>query len=353
MDMGVHLGNLCVGGLRSAAALALVAGLLPAGAALAQGTSQSGVQMWEVQAGGGDTSGPAGAPPFYDSQAYGPSPVIIKAGDTVTWKFAGPHTVTFNSGKPDLPVIVPGPAQGELQLGPGAFPVGVASSGPTSYDGTQQINSGAPLQGPPDEFQFAVTFTKPGLFGYICTLHPGMRGEVEVREAGASLPETPAQAKARGQGTLASLVGKVKTDEQMVRPVNAPGVHVALAGIGDGFGASALKFIHGDRTVRRGDTVVWTNADPYEIHTVTFPTAGGNPPEFIQPRPQQAGPPALVIPANIAGPVGGDTFNGQYANSGIMGIGGSHALRFDAAPGSYAYLCAVHPWMTGTITVTD
>ena len=68
----------------------------------------------------------------------------------------------------------------------------------------------------------------------------------------------------------------------MVRPVSGAGVHVVLAGLGDTFGASLLKFVHG-----------------------------------------------------------------------IIGGGGSYVLRFDAPAGRYEYLCIVHPFMQGTITVTE
>lgn len=316
--------------------------------------AQTAAQTWNVQVGGGGDQ-PAGAPPAYDAQSFGPNPVIIRVGDTVRWTFTGPHTVTFNSGKPQQPDIVPGPNPGELMIAPGFGPIGV--TGPvTSYDGTAQVSSGVaflavppPPNGPPT---FSLTFTKPGLFGYVCVIHPGMRGEVEVREAGAPLPESPAQALARGQVTLQTLAGKAKADAAAVRPVQAGTVHAALAGLGDGFGASALAMINGTMTVRRGDSVVWTVADPFEIHTVTF-MSGATPPEFIEPRPQPAGPPLLVIPANIAGPAGGDSYTGTaYANSGILGPGDSYILRFDAPAGTYDYLCVIHPWMTGSITVT-
>jgi plastocyanin len=310
----------------------------------------STTQTWEVQVGGGDTPTTPPGPPLFEAQAYGPGPVIIRVGDTVSWKFAGVHTVTVNSGKPPLPLIVPGSAPGELMLGPAFFPAGVTGTR-TNYDGTAQVSSGAPEEDP-TQLRFELTFTRPGLYGYTCELHPGMRAEVEVREANLPLPETPAQAWARGQATLASLVGKMKQDVQGLRPETAGTVHTALAGVGNGFGASALQFVNGNKTVRRGDTVVWTSADPFEIHTVTF-AGSAPPPEFIVPRPQPSGPPQLVIPANVASPVGGDTYSGQgYANSGIFGNGGSYALRFDAPAGSYQYLCIVHPWMMGTITVS-
>ena len=47
-----------------------------------------------------------------------------------------------------------------------------------------------------------------------------------------------------------------------------------------------------------------------------------------------------MIPANVAAPVGGDTYSGQgYANSGILPQAGSYALRFDSPAGAYRYLC--------------
>jgi plastocyanin len=335
-----------VRGALAAALLAPATALgISTGSALA--APSAAPQTWEVLVGGGEMI--AGAP-VYEAQAFGPGPVIIRAGDTVSWKFQGVHTVTFNSGKPDLPLVVPGPGAGELMLGTGVLPMGVPASGPIMYDGTQQINSGAPLQGPPDQLKFDVTFTRPGLYGYVCVLHPGMRAEVEVRTAEADLPETPAQARQRGQATLSTLAAKAKADAQMVRPMHAGTVHAVAAGVGDGFGASALTFINGDVTLRRGDTVVWFNPDPFEIHTVTFP-GSDTPPEFVEPRPQAGGPPQLVIPARVASPAGGEAYTSGYANSGIFGVGGSYALRFDAAPGQYKYLCVIHPWMTGTITV--
>ena len=232
---------------------------------------------WTVQVGGDNVD--AGIA----TQAYFPGPLTIRAGDTVDFRFASFHTVTFNSGRPELPIIVPGPGAGELSFGPGFFPAGPTGQNVT-YDGTQQISSGAPLQGPPDEFAYRVTFTRPGVYGYVCTLHPGMRSEITVRESNASLTETPAQATARGQATLGALLGKMQAAVAGVRPAHAGTTHAATAGLGDAFGVSALLFLNGDLAVQRGDTVVWTNADPFEIHTVTF-TSGATPPAFGDPRP--------------------------------------------------------------------
>lgn len=320
-----------------------------AGAWLSTPGIASAADSWEIQVGGGGDQ-PPGAPPTWEADAYGPDPLIIHVGDTVKWSFAGGHTVTFNSGKPELPLILPGKNPGELMIGPGFFPMGIADpSKPVSYDGTQQINSG--IMGDQPNQSISLTFTKTGLFGYVCVLHPGMRGNVEVREASAPLTETPAQAKARGQVTLMTLAGKAKADAGMFRPIDNGPLHTALAGIGDGFGASALAYFPGNVSVKRGDWVVWTQADPFEIHTVTF-TSGGKLPEFVTPQPQASGPPTLVVPASNVVP-SGDTYTGTgIFNSGLMTYGNMAAFKIDAPPGSYDYFCIIHPWMKGTVTVT-
>ncbi|HEV2125689.1 MAG TPA: plastocyanin/azurin family copper-binding protein [Chloroflexota bacterium] len=303
---------------------------------------------WAVQVGGDDEANLA------FTQAYFPGKLTVRAGDTVNFKFASAHTVTFNGGKETPALIVPGPRLGSLMLGPGFAPIG--PQGPSIvYDSTQQISSGLPMGGPETGGppSYSVTFAKPGLYGFVCTLHPGMHGEIEVLEAGAPLTETPAQATARGQQTLAALLGRIQQNVGDTRTTHVGTVHTAIAGLGDAFGVSAIRMIPGDLSVRRGDTVVWTNADPYEVHTIAF-APDGKVPEFVEPQPQPAGPPLMVIPESVASIVGGESFDGKsYTNSGLLQAGDTYALRFDAAPGTYDYLCIVHPFMKGTVTVTD
>ena len=336
----------------AAAAALLVTGANPFGwtTAAAQVATPTAVpsppQTWEVQVG-------ATAGSLVSVNAYGPDPVIIRAGDTVSWKWVpapAPHTVTFWAGKPALAGFLPGPGIGDLTLGPANYPVGAA--GPNiRYDGASQLSSGIPF-GPPDQMAFNVTFTQTGLFAYVCTIHPGMRGSVEVREAGAPLLESPAQAKARGQVTLGALGGSVKAQAETVKGTSVGPLHTVSAGVEDGFGASAVAFLPGNVRVARGDWVVWTVADPMEIHTVTF-VSGDAPPDLFTPLPQSANTPGLVIKGNVAQPSGGFAYSGTgLLNSGILFPGGSAAFRMDAPPGTYSYLCLLHPDMKGTITVT-
>ena len=71
--------------------------------------------------------------------------------------------------------------------------------------------------------------------------------------------------------------------------------------------------------------------------------------------PRTSIPPTLTVPANVAGPVGGNVFTGQgYVNSGIMPYGGRFVLTIDAPAGTYQYFCLVHgPIQSGTITVVE
>jgi hypothetical protein len=48
------------------------------------------------------------------------------------------------------------------------------------YDGNGFRSSGAFFSFPPNLLGYSLTFTKPGTFPYLCTLHPGMGGVVQV-----------------------------------------------------------------------------------------------------------------------------------------------------------------------------
>lgn len=294
-----------------------------------------------------------------EQDSFFPEVLTINAGDTVNWNFAGFHTVTFNAGRPDLPLIAPR-ADGALVLGPGYFPFPAGPNPPSgAYDGSTQISSGTPPDTQPGEAPppFTLTFTKAGTFHYVCAVHPGMEADVVVVPAGQALPETPDQAQARAMTQSQSVADAVRgAADQAEADLDAANATAAVGSVDVGLsvpeGGAKLDFVGGNVTVPAGGSVVFTNNDGFNPHTVTF-TGGAAPPDFISPEgdPNAPGPPTLVIPAAVAAPSGGSVYSGGAANSGIMFHGDSYTLTF-ATPGSYDYLCLVHPFMMGTITVT-
>jgi plastocyanin len=215
-----------------------------------------------------------------------------------------------------------------------------------------------------DDAPFRMTFSQPGVYAYACMFHPGMNGSIEVLPESAALAETPQQAQTRGLAQVAALTSQFRADLQGVRPAQADvhgtaTVHAADVGLSTGAGqdnaggVSALRFLPDALAVRRGDLVVWTLADPLEIHTVTF-TSGATAPPLVDVRPQVGGPPVLAVPAERAGPAGGTTYTGDgFVNSGILHPGDSYALAIDAPAGMYEYVCLAHPAMKGTLVVTE
>jgi plastocyanin len=114
------------------------------------------------------------------ADVYFPEVLTVHTGSTVMWTGAVFHTVTFappaviDQLRAHLILPVPqktGPPA--LTLNPKiAFP-----TGGTVYNGTGILSSGI-LQ--PPHNQFAVTFTKPGVYHYHCLVHPGMDGIIRV-----------------------------------------------------------------------------------------------------------------------------------------------------------------------------
>jgi plastocyanin len=100
---------------------------------------------------------------------FSPETVTVKVGQPVTWRGTSPwmpHTVSFQP-----PFKSPAEPNALLPTGVksgGKFPGGVSHSG---------------IFGPPPTYSsetFSLTFTKAGQYPYLCLLHPGMAGTVQV-----------------------------------------------------------------------------------------------------------------------------------------------------------------------------
>ena len=121
---------------------------------------------------------------------------------------------------------------------------------------------------------------------------------------------------------------------------------VAIGGETPDHRLQAQLFAPSTITIDAGDTVTWTMAAAFD-HTVTF-LSGSRPPDLFIPENDRK----LLFNPLVALPQGLKTYAGKgIANSGVlMGRDKTYSLTF-TKPGSYAYLCMLHPGMTGTVVV--
>lgn len=120
---------------------------------------------------------------------------------------------------------------------------------------------------------------------------------------------------------------------------------------------SVNAFLPSEVAIRVDDTVTWQMNHTDEPHTVTFLSGGGRPPGSI-PIPGegatdfQSGP-KQDNPTRAAGEAV-EIYSGTgFVNSGFMANfndTATYSLTFDT-PGTYEYVCLLHPPMTASITV--
>jgi plastocyanin len=268
---------------------------------------------------------------------FAPKYVDITVGQTVVWRDIDqlePHTVSFGPASllnklVQSGGITPVPQKnGPPQL---VFDPKVAFPTPgTTYDGTGYANSGFlyPALG---RTSWSLTFTRPGVYHYLCIIHgQAMAGVVIVH----------AQPPQQGRTF-------------MVQAGDSP-----LSFNDRTNNTTNDSFYPRQLTIHAGDTVEWIGG----FHTVSFgPEALLRQLEqnFVIAMPQQSGPPKLVLNPQVAYPSGGSTYNGTgFVSSGLLFLRvppGSNApptykLTF-TTPGTYTYDCLVHAGMDGTITV--
>jgi plastocyanin len=297
--------------------------------------------------------------------------VTINVGDTVVWdgkaRFNGGfHTVDFPAkGGSDVPLILPtgntvtgvDDAAGNpfwfngkvpaLGFNPALF---AASKGGT-YDGSKRIDSGLPVSPKPTDFK--LKFTKPGVYRYFCDVHPGMIGFVVVKKKGQAIPSTKADAKTLAKEQAAYVAGAKKLDKTKVT-----GANVSLGQAGAN-GLEVLAMFPGKLTVKNGTTVTFAMAKgTREVHTATF-----GPAPYINAL-ANAFATSQVFPGNAiypSDPPGSITLNPTSHGNGFANVGAldrdpttplppSGQIKF-TAPGTYHFICLVHPFMHGTVVV--
>ena len=139
----------------------------------------NGSTIWHVPAGMG------GSDPRIEIYDFFPKDLTVAPGDTVIWTSTLFHQVIFAPGQPAPEFILPvEQAAGHplLVINPVvAFP----SKPSGEYDGVSLYSSGligVPAGALPGGTTFALTFTEPGSYEYICGTHRplGMTGTINV-----------------------------------------------------------------------------------------------------------------------------------------------------------------------------
>ena len=305
-----------------------------------------------------------------DVNAFFPQKVTIHVGDTVSFiRGMMPHTVDIPPvGGQDLPLIAPGApgavkdAAGNpfwfsgtlpsLGLNPQLLP-----GGPTnvSYDGTKRVESGFFL-GNGAAPAFNVKFTKAGVYKVFCDIHYGMAGTVVVLPKAKAVPSA-AQAKAALEAQVLTDVKALKAAAKIKPAANT--VSVGSAGPG---GTELFAMFPSTLHVKVGTVVTFSmSRDTREVHTVTFGPQAYlatlsrgllADPLLTEQDLYPSDPPAL-------GPIAvSPTSHGNgFANIGGLDrdattptLPASGQVKF-TAPGTYHYVCLIHPFMQGTIIV--
>ena len=338
--------------------------------------------------------------------AYFPDRVTVHPGDTIVYEsqFTGePHSITFGTLVTDaveaFRSLTPeqlqseGPPPPEVQAaferippmlpeGPGdanqisVNPCFVASGDlpedptqqcqetePAPFTGTETFyNSGFLADGETFELQLADDIA-PGTYVGFCTLHfTEMISEVVVVPEGQEVPSSDEVAEL-GQEQLDNLVEQLAPAAES--PDNAAAGEVA-AGAGSEEVPNGLvnEFLPTEIDVAAGQAVTWNVNGP---HTISFNAPeearvllskgddGGyhlnastlTPAGFDAPPPPEGGGGGEGPPP----PLDAGTWNGTgFFSSGFL-FGGVFSATF-SEPGTYEYVCLIHPEMEGIVRVT-
>ena len=299
--------------------------------------------------------------------------LTIHKGDSVKWKMNGFHTVTFVPGGVEAPaLIVPDPANpvtGVLDAASPPVPfwfngqpnlsfnpeVALKQGGGT-FNADKLRNSGLPLgEGPPPAYK--LKFKQKGRFTYLCIVHPGMAGSVRVVGKKKTIPSKD-QDKRAANREQARTLGAV---QRLTTGTNLNLTNTMQAGNDRRTGPTVFKFFPANPSYKVGDTVALQMAPTStEVHTFTFgPEAYVNPladnliGQVIDPRGAYPSDPPPASPISYTGTNHGNGFyNSGFLDSvGPSPLPSSTQIRF-TAPGSFALICLIHPFMKSTVTVT-
>src|SRR2546425_1367861 len=298
--------------------------------ALLASPAMASTATWTVVAGsGGVTNG------VFDGRAgnaFYPGMLAAHAGDKIAFNVTSPHTVTFNRlpGTP-LPALF-GPPSGFALNAKGQF-----------------LNSGFnPVAFQP--YTFTVTLGNslpPGRYEYICALHLGMHGVIEIVPSSVVLPQTDLDAE-RSRQMAHDLATAARAADKANEWVEDHPLTV-FAGAGTRR-VTNLRFFPSTITIQAGQSITFLKTkDPTAPPTATF---GGEP---LNPFGPTA--PPFVVPGSGPVSTGAMVTQRQYdfyiaSSLGVPSAVTSATIKF-TTPGTYHYICTIHDeaGMRGTVIV--
>lgn len=303
-----------------------------------------------------------GVPGIGNAEAliFAPQTLNVHRGDTVTWMVNGFHNIRFPDENGLAPLaLIPGIDTVDIpQINPVvAFPT--LDNGATYLGGP--ANSGLPAGAPGGPTDAGGVFSlvmdvEPGTYSYLCDVHPGMAGTINVVDNStpvASPVEVMLEAKTQADATLALGSEAVQAQIEAAMGINRAGddgiAHVQTGS--GGTGRTTVNRYFGFTTViEAGQTVSWdvpgNSVDP---HTVTWSPLRG---QDVAPIPQDSAPPILAFGPGFTPnlPENGEVMPGADFNSGLIFPGQSISLTFPE-PGVYPFVCNIHPGMDGVVVV--
>ncbi|HKV29470.1 MAG TPA: hypothetical protein VJT14_00470 [Candidatus Dormibacteraeota bacterium] len=356
----------------------------------------------QLDANGRSTAPPGVQPKVFEYTDFFTRSIKVHQGDTVDFRFAVPdHLIQLASNEgaarqalplftPDEVTAVEGNALGsggpKIVLGPAVFlgfggtpTCGQTLAGACVFNGSAPSDPGFAGSSPDWFVQISAT---PGSYTYFCHLHPGMRGTLKVVPSNAGIQsqgqidQQSAAQFGRAQREAVALYDEANQVEAEQRDSGPTAYNVHVGVTSRDRHIAIHDMLPSNLSLKPGDVVRYhwqTNV----IHTVEFapvspfgvdcetsyaplsgpdqqpncpsgapePEAGIFPVELIgDPGSQVSG--AVLVDATDSGLIAGSSYAQYYG-----GLGADQWSVKAVAVGAHPYFCAIHDWMTGTITV--
>jgi plastocyanin len=312
-----------------------------------------------------------------DANAFFPSRVTIRVGDTVRFRPSGFHTVHLRGrrGRTTVRSLVPSAARvagavdaagqpfwfnGQVHFDNAPALLKTNFGKRFTFTGAKELTSGFHTKGRAKPM--SVRFTRPGTFRFICDYHPGMQGSVKVvPRSSRSVPSARRDAAGVRQ-TLGTLLKAAATLKQARPPAGV--INVGNAGPG---GLEFYDFVPKVVQVPAGSTVRF-QISPGSLETHTVAAGPGLPDTqrasylglIAHTFEERRADPRAVYPSDPPGtpPVLTPTTHGNgFWSSGVLDrspatpFPEARDLTFPVA-GTYLFSCLIHKYMHTQVQVT-